>query len=111
MAQQEEINRSDTENINGSRPVGEDGASPSCSSRLCHLHDDCDVSDRDDTGCVPLFYDVVFKVATWLPVRLGLLLVVLDDVFIARFGFFGVESKFSAGAALSQKVPTLVQFD
>ena len=33
MAQQEEINRSDTENINGSRPVGEDGASPTRSSR------------------------------------------------------------------------------
>src|SRR5260370_34419173 len=35
----------------------------------------------------------------------------LDDVFIAHPGFFGVESKFSAGAALSQEIPALVQSD
>jgi hypothetical protein len=37
-----------------------------------------------------------------------LLLVVFDGVFVAQCGFFGVEVEFSAGAALSQEVPTLV---
>jgi hypothetical protein len=29
------------------------------------------------------------------------LLVVLDDVGVAQFGFFGIEAEFSAGAALA----------